>query len=129
MVAANIMLRRNVLIAFGAVALAPGLLHAQQRSKARHIGILSPFHTSSDAFRQAIEQRLRELGYVEGRNIVIEYRPSDGRVDQLPQLATELVKRNVDVIVTTSAAGVQAAKQATATIPIIMAGVDDPIGQ
>jgi putative ABC transport system substrate-binding protein len=124
------MVRRSLLIAFGAFALAPVLLLAQQRSpKVQQIGILSPFHASSDAFRQAIQQRLRELGYVEGRNMVIEYRSSDDRIDQLPQLAAELVNRNVDVIVTTTAAGVQAAKQATATIPIIMAGVDDAVGQ
>jgi len=122
--------RRKVLIAFGAWTLAPLVSFAQQPpAKAPRIGILSPFNSSSDAFRDAVQQRLQELGYTEGRSIVIEYRASDDMADRLPQLAADLVNVKVDAIVTTTAAGVQAAKQATATIPIIMAGVDDAVDQ
>ena len=124
------MLRRRFLAALGAFTLAPILLLAQQRSaKPPRIGILSPFNASSDAFRVAVQQRLQELGYTEGRNLVIEYRASNDIADRLQPLAAELVSVRVDAIVTTTAAGVQAAKQATATIPIIMAGVDDAVGQ
>jgi putative ABC transport system substrate-binding protein len=122
--------RRKLLIAVGAATLAPLLSFAQQPPpKTPRIGILSPFNSSSDAFRDAVQQRLRELGYTEGRNIVIEYRTWNDIADRLPQLAADLVKLKVDAIVTTTAAGVQATKQATATIPIIMAGVDDAVGQ
>lgn len=122
--------RRKLMIALGASALTPLLSFAQQPPpKAPRIGILSPFRSSSDAFRDAVQQRLQELGYTEGRNIVIEYRASDDMADRLPQLAADLVNLKVDAIVTTTAAGVQAARQATATIPIIMAGVDDAVDQ
>jgi len=122
--------RRKLMIALGAFTLAPFLAFAQQLpAKAPRTGILSPFNSSSDAFRDAVQRRLQELGYTEGRGIVIEYRASDDRADRLPQLAADLVNLKVDAIVTTTAAGVQAAKQATATIPIIMAGVDDAVDQ
>ena len=70
---------------------------------------------------------LRQLGYEEGKNIVIDYRWADGRFERLPELAAELVKLNVDVIVTHSTPGALAAKQATSTIPIVMAAVGDPV--
>ena len=70
---------------------------------------------------------LRQLGYEEGKNIVIHYRWAEGRYDRLPELAAELVKLNVDVIVTHSTPGALAAKQATSTIPIVMAAVGDPV--
>src|SRR4030095_7558680 len=76
-----------------------------------------------DAFRQG----LRELGYVEGRNIVIEYRSAEGRNDRLPELAAELVRLKVDVLVTTGPAAVGAGKQATSTIPIVMGAVGDAV--
>jgi putative ABC transport system substrate-binding protein len=124
------MLRRKFLTALGAFTLAPVLLRAEQLSaNPPRIGLLSPFNASSDAFRDAVRQRLLELGYTEGRNIVIEYRAANDLADRLQQLAVELVSLKVDVIVTTTAAGVQAAKQVTTTIPIIMAGVDDAVGQ
>ncbi len=122
--------RCKFLIVLGAFTLAPVLSLAQQPSaKPSRVGILSPFNASSDTFRDTVQQRLKELGYTEGRNIVIEYRASDGMADRLPQLATDLVNLKVDAIITTTAPGVQATKQATATIPIIMAGVDDAVGQ
>ena len=76
-----------------------------------------------DAFRTG----LRQLGYEEGRNIIIDFRWAEGRYDRLAELAAELVKLNVDVIVTYSAPGARAAKQATSTIPIVAASVGDPV--
>ncbi|HEV2056976.1 MAG TPA: ABC transporter substrate-binding protein [Methylomirabilota bacterium] len=82
---------------------------------------MSPF---LDAFRQG----LRELGWVEGQNIVIDYRFAEGRFDRLPDLAAELVRLKVDIIVAVSTPGVVAAKNATETIPIVMISVGDPVG-
>jgi len=80
------------------------------------------------AIFQAFEQRLRELGYVEGQNLVIEFRDAEGRVDRLPGFAAELVRLNVDVIVVASDPATRAAKEATARIPIVMVGVNyDPV--
>jgi putative ABC transport system substrate-binding protein len=76
---------------------------------------------------EVLRQRLRELGYVEGKNIVIEYRYAEGKLERLPDLAAELVRLKVDVIVTTGGA-VLAAKKAGATIPIVVAGAADPVG-
>jgi putative ABC transport system substrate-binding protein len=77
---------------------------------------------------EAFHQGLRDLGYVEGQNIIIESRLTEGEVTPLPELAAELVRRKVDIIVTAGSPGTQAAKQATTTIPIIMASVGDPLG-
>src|SRR2546425_4599095 len=109
---------------------APLAADAQQAGKVPRIGFLgvtSPSDRPShlDAFRQ----RLRELGWVEGQNIVIDYRYAEGRVDRLPDLAAELVRLKVDLIV--ASAGTQAAtaaKNATETIPIVMIYVRDPVG-
>jgi len=102
---------------------------AQSTLKHSRIGVLSPFNSSADAFRDAFQQRLRELGYTAGRNIAVEYRSSENMADRLPGLANDLVRLKVDVIVTTTAPGAQAAKQATTTIPIVIAGVDDAVEQ
>src|SRR2546427_1116674 len=90
-----------------------------QPPKLHNVGILSPFASSADVFRDAFQQRLGELGYTVGRNVRIDYRASAGMSDRLPQLAAELVRSRVDVIVTTGAAGAQAARQATKDIPIV----------
>jgi putative ABC transport system substrate-binding protein len=76
---------------------------------------------------EALRQRLRELGYVEGKNIVIEYRYAEGKLERLPDLAAELVRLKIDVIVTTGQP-VLAAKKASATIPIVFAAANDPVG-
>ena len=103
------------------------LADAQQTKKIPRIGFLSltpgPSPTSSEAFQQG----LHELGYVEGKNIAIEYRYAAGRIDRLPEMAAELVRLNVDVIVTAATPPSQAAKDATKTIPIVMAAVGDPV--
>jgi putative ABC transport system substrate-binding protein len=104
----------------GAVAL------AQQLKKVPRIGYLggpSP-NTRSEAFLQG----LRELGYVEGKNIVIAWRHHEGKVDRLPALAAELVRLKVDIIITVGAPAARAAKEATVTIPIVMMQVGDPVG-
>jgi putative ABC transport system substrate-binding protein len=77
---------------------------------------------------QALEQRLRELGYIEGQNVAFEYRTAEGAVDKLPSLAAELIRRGVKVIVTTTDPGTRAVKRATTTIPIVMVAINyDPI--
>jgi putative tryptophan/tyrosine transport system substrate-binding protein len=77
---------------------------------------------------EAFQHGLRELGYVEGKNIVVEWRSADGKLDRLPELAAELVRLKVDVIVTGGATATRPAKEATATIPIVMAQDGDPVG-
>ena len=105
------------------------LAQAQQPvGKVPQIGFLTTGSQVTDAPRiEAFRQGLRELGYVEGKNINIEYRYAEGGFERLPQLAEELVRRKVDVIVAPATPAVQAAKQATTTIPIIFPGVADPV--
>jgi putative tryptophan/tyrosine transport system substrate-binding protein len=101
---------------------------AQQAKKVSRIGLLVPFSASSDSPRRdAFLQGLRELGYIEGKNIAIEYRYTEGELDRLPDLAAELVRLNVDVIVTGAISSVRAAKKATATIPIVFASVGEAV--
>jgi ABC-type uncharacterized transport system substrate-binding protein len=108
---------------------APPEAPAQARHATPRIGILSPFNGRSDAFRLALEERLAELGYRDGRNVAVVYRTADGTGYALPSLALDLVRQDVDIIVTTTALGAQAAKQATSAVPIVIAGVDDAVEQ
>jgi putative ABC transport system substrate-binding protein len=110
------------------LAIAPRRAHAQQAETVRRIGVLSPF-ASSDAARwhEAFRQGLRELGWIEGKNISIEYRYAEGHADRLPALATELVRLKVDVIITSTPTDTLPAKEATRTIPIVMASGGDPV--
>ncbi|HEU4345862.1 MAG TPA: ABC transporter substrate-binding protein [Candidatus Binatia bacterium] len=102
---------------------------AQQPKKIPRIGYLGGASASAVSDRiEAFRQGLRELGYVEGKNIVIEWRYAEGKPDRLPALAAELVLLKVDVIVTSGGAPTRSAKQATITIPIVMAQYNDPIG-
>src|SRR5262245_956413 len=102
---------------------------AQQPTKVPRIGFLIPVSPSTLSARvEAFRQGLRELGYVEGKNIVIEWRSAEGKADRLPALAAELVYVKVDVIVTVGPPATRPAKQATATIPIVMGHDDDPVG-
>src|SRR5215471_17153824 len=104
-------------------------VEAQQPAKRPLIGSLSGFSPStSPARREAFRQGLRELGYVEGKNIVIEQRYADGNFDRLPALVAELVRLKVDIIVTAGPQTTRPAKQATSTIPIVMAQDPDPVG-
>src|SRR5213596_1807546 len=102
---------------------------AQQAKKVWRIGFLAATSPSVEAARiEAFRQGLRELGYVEGKNIIIEWRWDEGKFDRLPDLAAELVRLDVDVIVTGGSTSTGAAKQVTTTIPIVMAQVNDPVG-
>ena len=98
---------------------------AQQPKKVPRIGYLSPVDPASESTRsEAIRLALRELGYIEGQNIAIEYRYAEGKRDRYPELAAELVRLKVDIIVVSGGDGsIRAAKNATKTIPIVMAGV------
>src|SRR5256885_10726746 len=103
---------------------------AQPGKKVYRIGYLSSFHPASESARsEAIRLALRELGYIEGQNIATEYRYAEGKPDRLPQLAAELVRLKVDLIVVAAAdTAIRAAKNATKTIPIVMMGAGlDPV--
>jgi len=123
--------RRTFLAGTGAVLLAtPLAAETQQTGKTFRIGFLSPGspYGSRNRFRLgALQQGLRDLGFVEGENISIETRWAEGKYERLPGLAAELVRLTVNVIVTYSPPAIQAAKQATGTIPIVMAGIIDPV--
>jgi putative ABC transport system substrate-binding protein len=111
------------------VLLLTGFLEAQQPTKVPRIGYLAAAPASANLARiGAFRQGLRELGYTEGKNIVIEYRYAEGKPDRLSELADELVRLNVDAIVTAGPTVTRAAKEATATIPIVMAFAGDPVG-
>ena len=102
---------------------------AQQAKKVHRIGFLGATSPSAISARlDAFRQGLRELGYVEGKNILIEYRYAEGKLDRLPALAAELVGLKVDVIVLAGPASIRPAKEATNTIPIVMANDADPVG-
>lgn len=105
------------------------LAEAQQPVKVPLVGFLTgPSLSSIKPRTEAFRQGLRELGYVEGKNIAVEWRSAEGVAERLPDLAAELVRLKVDVIVAVSEPGVRAAKDATKTIPIIMMNVTDPVG-
>src|SRR5262249_20146715 len=107
-----------VLLLTAAIAAEP-----QQPQKVVRIGHLWPaHHTSATPTPGAIRQALRELGYIEGQSIASEYRYADGKPDRFPELAAELVRLKVDIIVVAGNAPIRAAKNATKTIPIVMAG-------
>ena len=123
--------RRQLIVALGAGAiLAPLASLAQQQGKIPRIGFLSPFPTGSDSRFEVFKQQMRELGHVEGKTITIDYQSAEGKYDRLPALAAELVQRNVDVIMTAGGTPtVLAARNATRTIPVVFAGVSNPVGQ
>ena len=125
--------RRELLIALGAGALAAPLVSfAQQQPKVRRIGFLAARSRSTpsntDVYYDAFTQGMRELGYVEGKNLVIEWRFADGKYERVPGLAAELVQMKVEVIVTHGPPATQAAQRATSTIPVVTAAVNDPVG-
>ena len=123
--------RRELIIAFGASALSLPLSSSaqQQRSRVARIGFLDTSSASGSAKgRDALIAGLRELGLVEGKNIVIEYRGAEGKYERLPGLAAELVQMKVDVILAATPAAVRAVQQATTTIPIVMVRIGDPLG-
>src|SRR5271169_348075 len=121
--------RRQFISVLGGVVVAWPLAALAQSEKISRIGFLTRYSDASvsaqiDAFRQG----LRDLGWVEGKNISIEYRNAEGQADRLAALAAELVGLNVNVIVTVDTPPTQAAKRATSTIPIVIAVSADPVG-
>src|SRR2546427_3969067 len=106
---------------------APLTSQAQQAAKVPRLGLLIPSSFSAVAARlEAFRHGLRDLGYVEGRNITIEYRFAEGKADRLPELVAELIQLKADLLVIDGTAAIRAAQQATTTIPIIMAVSGDP---
>jgi putative ABC transport system substrate-binding protein len=122
--------RRRILLRamLCSVALPAPFASLAQQPRVWRIGFLASDSSSTRVY-DGFQQGMRELGYIQGRNCSIEWRFADGRYERLPSLAAELVRRNVDVIVAGTALSVQATHQATATIPIIMVAVPDPIGE
>lgn len=128
------MKRRRLLISLGASALAvPFGAFAQQQGKVWRIGFLSQIThpgSLSDTYNYgAFLRAIRELGYIEGKNLVIEWRFADNKPERLPDLAAELVQLKVDVIVTSGMLGPLALQKATTTIPIVMTSNSDPVGR
>jgi putative tryptophan/tyrosine transport system substrate-binding protein len=118
--------RRDFIANVGATAILPSLALAQTR--VWRIGMLDTASRELNSRNlEAFQMRLRELGYVEGSNLVVDYRSSDGRSERLPTLVTELLRLNPDVIVVRGTAEIVGAKNATTTIPIVMSAVADPV--
>ena len=120
------MKRREVITLLGGAAAWPLSARAQQAGKIHKIGYLSP--DSPSAVITPFLDALRELGWIEGQNVTFEYRYAENRLERLPELAAELVRLNVDVIVARGTLGPLAAKRATSTIPIVMTAAGDPLG-
>jgi putative tryptophan/tyrosine transport system substrate-binding protein len=121
--------RRKFISLFGAAAAWPLAARAQQAGKLPTIGFLGTSTSlAMNRWVTAFVQRLRELGWIEGRSVAIEYRWAEGRYEHLAEIANEFVRLKVDVIVTYATPPVVAAKQATAVIPIVSAVMGDPVG-
>ena len=118
------MKRREFITLLGGAATWPVVAHAQS---AYRIGVLDTTSAALNAANfDALRQGLRQHGYIEGQNLVIEYRSADGRAERFPDLAAELVRLNVDLIVTRGTPAIFAAKNATKTIPVVMAPAEPP---
>src|SRR6516164_8517098 len=113
----------------GAVAAWPLTARAQQPGKLPTIGFMGQTtRSAAGEWTAAFVQRLRELGWIDGRNLAIEYRWGEGRDERFAQIAAEFVRLNVDIIVTSGTPQVLAVKQATSVIPIVFATAGDPVG-
>jgi putative ABC transport system substrate-binding protein len=123
------MKRREFIWALGGAAVARPLAARAQQPKVWRIGVLETISQSMNAANfEAFRRGLRELGYIEGQNLIIDYRSADGRAERFPGLAADFVRLQVDVIVTRGTPAGLAAKNATTTIPIVMAAMSDPVG-
>jgi ABC-type uncharacterized transport system substrate-binding protein len=120
------MKRREFITLLGGAAASWPLAARAQQSKTARIGVLYIGTADAESFKEELRQGLRELGYVEGQNIAFEFRSAEGKLDRLPELAAELVRLNVDVIVALYVPPSMAAKQATGEIPIVVI-VGDPV--
>jgi putative ABC transport system substrate-binding protein len=120
--------REFITLLGGAAAAWPFVARAQQATKHYRIGMLFPTSPTANAANlDAFRQRLQELGYVEGRNLVIDYRSAEGRPDRFPVLAAELVNLKADLIMTRGTPAALAAKSATRTIPVVMAAIGEAV--
>ena len=122
------MKRREFMALIGGAVAMPLLAQAQQPQRVWRIGSLPPGRRPANEPLKAFTGELSELGYIGGKNTHFERRVADGALDQLPALAAELIRAKVDVILAKSSFAVEAARQATTTIPIVMTGVGNPIG-
>ena len=120
------MRRREFMVGLGSTAAMPFAARAQQAAKPNRVAYLALIDSVGPS---VIKQRLQELGYIEGRNLIFDYRSVEGQSERLPQLATDVVRTNPDVLVTgPGTLTVKAAQAATATIPIVFSSIGDPIG-
>ena len=123
------MKRREFMLAVGGAAAGPLVARAQQPAKTWRIGVLETISPDLNAKNiEALKRGLRDLGYVENQNYVLEYRSADGDSERFPALADELVRLRVDLIVTRGTPAARAAKSATESIPIVMAAIGEPLG-
>src|SRR2546426_5406474 len=123
------MRRRDFITLLGGAAAWPFAARAQQSGRLRTIGFLGPnTHSAASEWVVALVQRLRELGWMEGRTITIEYRWAEGREERFAEIAAELVRLKVELIVTSGTPAVMASKKATSVIPIVFATAGDPVG-
>jgi putative ABC transport system substrate-binding protein len=123
-------MKKQLLWLLAALLLCPTpLVEAQQPKKAPKIGYISGTGTATDQgpYVEALRQGLRELGYIDRKNIIIEFRGAEGKLDRIPSLINELVKLDVDVLVVPIRAAILAAREATKTIPIVMVAGTDPV--
>jgi putative ABC transport system substrate-binding protein len=119
--------RRFIEVITGGLLIAPLVVEAQQAAKVPRIGFLALNLAASPHLSESFRHGLRDLGYVEGHNVVIEYRDAEGKLERLPALAAELVALKVDVIVAGGTPQALAAKQATRTLPIVFTAAGDPV--
>jgi putative tryptophan/tyrosine transport system substrate-binding protein len=123
------MKRREFMLAVSGAAVWPLAAHAQQPAKVWRIGLLETISPDLNAKNiEALKRGLRDLGYIENQNYVLEYRSADGDSERFPAFADELVKLRVDLIVTRGTPAARAAKSATESIPIVMAAIGEPLG-
>src|SRR5438128_618182 len=122
------MRRREFITLLGGAAAWPLGASAQQAAKVPRIGYLAGNLATMPHLQEVFRQGLRDLGYAEGHNVMIEYRDAEAKYDRLPALAADLVALKVDVIVVTNTPAALAAKQATTTIPVVLAWAADPVG-
>lgn len=123
------MKRREFMLAVGGAVAGPLVARAQQPGKTWRIGVLETISPDLNAKNiEALKRGLRDLGYVENQNYVLEYRSADGDSERFPALADELVRLRVDLIVTRGTPAARAAKSATESIPIVMAAIGEPLG-
>jgi putative ABC transport system substrate-binding protein len=123
------MITRIAVCLLATVLLPAGLIEAQQPKKVPRIGYLDAGSPATTGHRvEAFMQGLRDLGYVEGQNIVIEYRWAEGKLESLPAFVADFVRLKVDVIVSSATPAIRSAKEQTSAIPVVMAGVTDPVG-